>query len=387
MSGVEIAGLVLGGFPLLVSALEHYREGFEPLKEWWMFRREFMSFIDDVGTQKIMFDNNLEKLLNPFIESDREMNDLLNSPKGPAWRQPALELKLKQRLLTSYDWYMKIITKMNTVIKELKLLLGIESGEVGLTIRFTRQGLNDLPLDERTPPEVVKAFRPCRICPKFETDFASQIKWIDSDSGSWDYQMKRIRISFSKKKFKRVKILAKYNDELAKLLGASDDLAPSRERRKSSPSAIFFQKVQDHANSLHAALKARWHCPCLTHHDANLQLEKRTKDRKPGNPKFQLVFTVEKCNYQTIGYSRTDVGFSVSEDNGDDCLLDLENLQVDHFANLQKQFESHSITVSNHASPSTNAGLQPIPEGKPGSWTMRSSFFARQVNPIDYCTL
>lgn len=31
MSGVEIAGFVLGGFPLLISAAEHYKEGFEPL--------------------------------------------------------------------------------------------------------------------------------------------------------------------------------------------------------------------------------------------------------------------------------------------------------------------------------------------------------------------
>lgn len=31
MSGVEIVGFVLGGFPLLISAAEHYKEGFEPL--------------------------------------------------------------------------------------------------------------------------------------------------------------------------------------------------------------------------------------------------------------------------------------------------------------------------------------------------------------------
>jgi hypothetical protein len=40
MSGVEIAGFVLGGFPLLISAAEHYKEGFEPLvrlffEEFW----------------------------------------------------------------------------------------------------------------------------------------------------------------------------------------------------------------------------------------------------------------------------------------------------------------------------------------------------------------
>lgn len=44
LTGVETAGLVLASFPLLISALEHYREGFESLKEWWKFRTEFLAF-------------------------------------------------------------------------------------------------------------------------------------------------------------------------------------------------------------------------------------------------------------------------------------------------------------------------------------------------------
>jgi len=46
MSGVEIAGFVLAAFPLLISAGEHYREGFEPLVKWKKFRTDFISFIN-----------------------------------------------------------------------------------------------------------------------------------------------------------------------------------------------------------------------------------------------------------------------------------------------------------------------------------------------------
>lgn len=41
MSGVEAAGLVLAAFPLLISALEHYRESAEVLKDWWRYKREY----------------------------------------------------------------------------------------------------------------------------------------------------------------------------------------------------------------------------------------------------------------------------------------------------------------------------------------------------------
>lgn len=41
MSGVEAAGFVLAAFPLCISALEHYRESAEVLKDWWRYKREY----------------------------------------------------------------------------------------------------------------------------------------------------------------------------------------------------------------------------------------------------------------------------------------------------------------------------------------------------------
>ena len=93
-----------------------------------------MTFIDDIDTQKNLFYNNLEKLLNPFIESDREMNDLLNDPTGASWREPQLEERLKGRLSNSYNTCMRIIQKMIKIVEELKKLLGIDGHEVSTPI-------------------------------------------------------------------------------------------------------------------------------------------------------------------------------------------------------------------------------------------------------------
>lgn len=50
MSGIEVAGLVLGAFPIVVEALEDYRELFGALKSWWRFQRTFEVCLSQLGT-------------------------------------------------------------------------------------------------------------------------------------------------------------------------------------------------------------------------------------------------------------------------------------------------------------------------------------------------
>lgn len=91
---------------------------------------ERQDFIDDVGTQRTLFDNNLEKLLGPFVESDTHMGKLLNDPLGPAWRDSELDEKLRLRLGSSYPFYKSIVGRMNDALNDLQALLGIKQGQV-----------------------------------------------------------------------------------------------------------------------------------------------------------------------------------------------------------------------------------------------------------------
>jgi hypothetical protein len=130
MSGVEVAGFVLAAFPLVVSALEHYQEGFESLQDWWRFRTEFVGFIHEIGTQSVLFSENLEELLRPIVLSDVEMDALLTDPGGRAWNDPDLEARLQQRLPQSYGWYRCTIDDINAIMEKLKAKLGIQKGQV-----------------------------------------------------------------------------------------------------------------------------------------------------------------------------------------------------------------------------------------------------------------
>jgi hypothetical protein len=60
MSGVEAAGFVLAVFPIVIQLLQQYREGLEPLKTWWKYRKEFLKFSRNVKNQSLVFEGNVE---------------------------------------------------------------------------------------------------------------------------------------------------------------------------------------------------------------------------------------------------------------------------------------------------------------------------------------
>jgi hypothetical protein len=130
MSGIEVAGIVLGVIPLIISAFEDYREGLESMKGWWMYRPQFLDFIHKVGVQSTLFKSNIEELLTPVVESEAQLVELLRVPGGPAWKGPELEERLKERLRKSYDWYLVVIEDMRRDMEKLKKNLGIKDGKV-----------------------------------------------------------------------------------------------------------------------------------------------------------------------------------------------------------------------------------------------------------------
>lgn len=140
MSGVEAAGLVLAAFPLLISALEDYRQGFEVLEDWWQIQREYKKCKQNLKLQKLVFEENLEELLRPIVRDEDELSLLLADPGGGKWKDRGLEQDLKERLPKSYEIYLEIIDEVNRVMENLKDELGsskvhfqnrLACGEVG----------------------------------------------------------------------------------------------------------------------------------------------------------------------------------------------------------------------------------------------------------------
>src|ERR1700736_2749168 len=119
VTGVETAGLVLASFPLVISAIQAYRDGLKPLRNWRKYRFLVLELSEAVRSQYIIFENNIERLLDPIVTSSAQMDRLLRNPGpgGPDWENPDLAKKLEQRLSKSYNSYMISVMRMSDTLK------------------------------------------------------------------------------------------------------------------------------------------------------------------------------------------------------------------------------------------------------------------------------
>lgn len=126
MSGFEIAGLVLGGFPILLNILDYYERSFAPLDEWWHFRRHFVQFVDDISQQQMLFQQNLALLLDPVIDDNETFTSLLNDPGATAWEAANLSEILGKRLGLHRTRFLRVLTDMDKLMIKLRKLLGVK---------------------------------------------------------------------------------------------------------------------------------------------------------------------------------------------------------------------------------------------------------------------
>jgi hypothetical protein len=126
MSGIEIAGLVLGAFPILIYALESYREGAEVVGDWWRIERAYTKCKQDLKYQQLLFEGNIERFLLPFVDDD-ELKQLMENPAGTAWEDPELEKKLQERLPKAYDTFLGVMVDINKLMESLKKALSVDN--------------------------------------------------------------------------------------------------------------------------------------------------------------------------------------------------------------------------------------------------------------------
>lgn len=140
MSGIEIAGLVLGAFPLLIQALESYREGAEVLSDWWNIKRAYKKCRQDLSYHQLLFEGNVEQFLLPLVVDDDDLKALMANPGNAGWRDPNLEARLRDRLPKSYSLFLDIIGDINSLMKGLSVELGtddalFQAGVNGVSVR------------------------------------------------------------------------------------------------------------------------------------------------------------------------------------------------------------------------------------------------------------
>ena len=130
MSGLEIVGILLGAFPLIISGLEHWRDVAKVGGFFWRVRKEYTKCRSDVQFHEILYKRNLKELLLPIVDDADEMARLVGDPGGKDWSSKALQERLEERLQESYGLYMEIIREMNETAEELRKELSLDKATV-----------------------------------------------------------------------------------------------------------------------------------------------------------------------------------------------------------------------------------------------------------------
>ncbi|QPC77924.1 hypothetical protein HYE68_008676 [Fusarium pseudograminearum] len=140
MSGIEVAGIVLGSFPLVVTALETYCEF---MRDWGRAASELKSLNRQLSTEKAKLFNVCNILINDVVPQ-RDIEPMLQNPFGPLWRVPDTNKKIRWRLSGDYDQFEENIAAvkgaLDTIMTRLRIHIS-QDGQVEWVnkIRMTRE--------------------------------------------------------------------------------------------------------------------------------------------------------------------------------------------------------------------------------------------------------
>lgn len=127
MSGFEIAGIVLGSIPLVISTLEHYGDGLSALQRWRRYRREVHCLTRNLETERVKLQNVCEKLLVDIVPPSR-IETMINDPMGNLWREEATQRKVRVRLWKGFDAFESTIGDVQTAVSEMNKRITSQCG-------------------------------------------------------------------------------------------------------------------------------------------------------------------------------------------------------------------------------------------------------------------
>jgi len=117
MSGVEVIGIVLGAVPLVISALEHYKEGIDVVKDYRDYHLILRSLKTKLTIQEELYRGTLQILLSSEL-TEYESHALFpetNAHRHSAlWGTPEIEAKLRRKLDAKFQIFMDVVVEVST---------------------------------------------------------------------------------------------------------------------------------------------------------------------------------------------------------------------------------------------------------------------------------
>lgn len=287
MSGIEIAGLILGAFPLLISGIEHWRDVAKVGGFFWRIRKEYTKCLHDIQFHEIINMNNLRELLLPLLQDAEEVAKLIADPGGKRWSDVVLQKQLERRLNESYQAYKNTMTEMTEIAKELQKDLCFDEKNIQ----------EQLSLPETTRRSSSRSPSP---------QHAARPSKLSATKSRLDYEFFRLKFSVGEKvRDELFSQLKECNERLEKLLSSSDRVSALQDTTpECSQLESVFKKVSRKSQLLFQALQSAWQCSCQHYHFANLRLEHRTLTEVC----FKIIFMfLAPSEYGNTPWSRREI--------------------------------------------------------------------------------
>jgi hypothetical protein len=120
---MEVAGLVLGGFSLVISAMEHYGTMEKMSRTWWKLKREHRKDLGRLRDCELMYRANMRTLLAPLrldgtIDA-AQLELLLADLESKGWQEHDVNDVLSKRLGERKERYFDNLREMQEIITKL----------------------------------------------------------------------------------------------------------------------------------------------------------------------------------------------------------------------------------------------------------------------------
>lgn len=127
MSGLEVAGLVLGAFPIAIEILGRYKEVARRLGFWYKIAAEHKKCDSQLKYHRIVYASNLKRLLLPLAGlDDTRINELLDNPGGKSWTEARTAENLEKRLGDSHEIYLQCMNEFHEWLEAMNRELAFD---------------------------------------------------------------------------------------------------------------------------------------------------------------------------------------------------------------------------------------------------------------------
>ncbi|KAF4440844.1 hypothetical protein FACUT_3162 [Fusarium acutatum] len=246
MSGFEIAGIVLGSIPLLISAIEYYSDSLDRATAFFKWKDGLNSALREFWYQHSSFELTLRNILKD-VASPSEIEEMIGDSHHELWKSRDLSQALQEMLKFAYRPYISTIKDMHVCMKRLASHLDIDR-------------------DAETADDLEAIMKANKRLP--------------SAGGLVKFEFRRaVKLTMKRKE---VRILLEEmkacNNRLDEFINKSE--APSNNSITATTVeklglSSSLQQIQNYATMLHQTLGKAWSCSAHASHEIRLLLEDR----------------------------------------------------------------------------------------------------------------